>query len=61
MLNAGTLTKDMINDTLIKNLTKYQLDQLKAKVLYIKYPPNEDNSNIPSEDDIMKMAFDQEL
>lgn len=61
MLNAGTLTKDMINDTLIKNLTKYQLDQLKAKVLYIKFPPNEDNSNIPSEDDIMKMAFEQEL
>ena len=31
MLNANTLTKEMITDNLIKNLTKYQLDQLKTK------------------------------
>jgi len=61
MLNAGTLTKEMINDTLIKNLTKYQLDQLKTKVLWIKNPPNEDNSDIVSEEDIMKLAFEKEL
>jgi hypothetical protein len=61
MLNAGTLTKDMINDTLIKNLTKYQLDQLKTKVLWIKFPPTEENSDILSEDDIMKLAFEKEL
>src|SRR5574344_1249734 len=61
MLNANTLTKEMITDNLIKNLTKYQLDQLKTKVLWIKNPPNEDNSDIISEDDIMKLAFDKEL
>jgi len=42
MLNANTLKKDMITDQLIQNLTKYQLDQLKTKVLWIKNPPNED-------------------
>ena len=61
MLNAGTLTKEMVTDTLIKNLTKYQLDQLKTKVLWIKNPPNEDNSDVISEDDIMKLAFEKEL
>ena len=61
MLNAGTLTKEMINDTLIKNLTKYQLDQLKTKVLWIKYPPTEENSDSLSEEDIMKLAFEKEL
>jgi len=61
MLNANTLTKEMITDNLIKNLTKYQLDQLKTKVLWIKNPPNEDNSDIISEDDIMKLAFEKEL
>lgn len=61
MLNAGTLTKEMINDTLIKNLTKYQLDQLKTKVLWIKNPPTEENSDGVSEDEIMKLAFEKEL
>lgn len=61
MLNAGTLTKDMITDALIKNLTKYQLDQLKTKVLWIKFPPTEENSDSLSEDDIMKLAFEQEI
>lgn len=61
MLFDGTLTKEMINDTLIKNLTKYQLDQLKTKVLWIKYPPVEDNNSILSENDIMKLAFEKEL
>lgn len=61
MLNSNTLTKEMINDTLLKNLTKYQLDQLKTKVLWIKNPPNEDNSDVISEDEIMKLAFEKEL
>jgi len=61
MLNANTLTREMITDQLIQNLTKYQLDQLKTKVLWIKNPPNEDNSDIISEDDIMKLAFEKEL
>ena len=61
MLNAGNLTKEMITDSLIKNLTKYQLDQLKTKVLWIKYPPTEENSDVLTEDDIMKLAFEQEI
>lgn len=61
MLNAGTLTKEMITDSLIKNLTKYQLDQLKTKVLWIKFPPTEENSDVLTEDDIMKLAFEQEI
>ena len=48
----------MVTDTLIKNLTKYQLDQLKQS-LWIKNPPNEDNSDVISEDDIMKLAFEK--
>jgi hypothetical protein len=35
MLKSGLLTKEKINDNLIKNLTKYHLDDLKAKVLVI--------------------------
>ena len=61
MLNANTLTKEMITDQLIKNLTKYQLDQLKTKVLWIKNPPTEENSDGVSEDEIMKLAFEKEL
>ena len=61
MLNANTLTKEMITDNLIKNLTKYQLDQLKTKVLWIKYPPSDEKNDALSEDDIMKLAFEQEL
>ena len=62
MLEQATLTKDKINDNLIKNLTKYRLDELKAKVLLIKYP-SEDSSKIKqlSEDEIMKLAFEKEI
>jgi hypothetical protein len=61
MLNTNTLTKEMVTDQLIKNLTKYQLDQLKTKVLWIKNPPNEENSDGVSEDEIMRLAFEKEL
>lgn len=61
MLNANTLTKEMVTDQLIKNLTKYQLDQLKTKVLWIKNPPNEENSDVISEEEMMKLAFEKEL
>ena len=61
MLNAGSLTKEMVTDALIKKLTKYQLDQLKTKVLWIKYPPSDEKNDALSEDDIMKLAFEQEL
>ena len=62
MLSQGILTQDKINDNLIKNLTKYGLDELKAKVLLIKYPPDDSSKvNHLSEEDIMKMAFEKEI
>jgi len=61
MLNSGSLTKDMITDTLIRNLEKYHLEQLKAKILLIKNPPNEEDSSILTEEEIMKLVFDKEL
>ena len=61
MLNSGSLTKDMITDTLIRNLEKYHLEQLKAKILLIKNPPNEEDSSILTEEEIIKLVFDKEL
>jgi len=57
MLHANTLTKDMVTDQLIQNLTKYHLDQLKAKVLWIKNPPNEDNHDIMITEDMTLADF----
>ena len=61
MLSSGSLTKEMITDTLIRNLEKYHLEQLKAKVLLIKNPPNEESDSILSEEELMKVVFDKEL
>ena len=62
MLKSGVLTKEKINDNLIKNLTKYHLDELKTKVLAIKYPA-EDNTKVKqlSEEEIMRLAFEKEI
>ncbi len=62
MLKGGVLTKDKINDNLIKNLTKYHLDELKAKILIIKYPA-EDTTKVKqlSEEEIMRLAFEKEI
>ena len=62
MLEQATLSKEMINDNLIKNLTKYRLDELKQKVLLIKYPPT-DNERMQhlTEDEIMRLAFEKEI
>ena len=61
MLDDGNLTKEKINDNLILNLSKYNLNDLKEKVLLIKNPPVEKDNKVLSEDDILKMAFDGEL
>ena len=62
MLEQGTLSKEMINDNLINNLTKYHLDELKAKVLMIKYPPEDDTRmRHLTEDEIMRLAFEKEI
>jgi hypothetical protein len=62
MLDQSTLSKEMINDNLINNLTKYHLDDLKAKVLMIKYPPEDDTRmRHLTEDEIMRLAFEKEI
>lgn len=61
MINNDTLKKDMINDTLIKNLDKYNLDDLKDMVLLIKNPPKEQAKKELSESEILGKVFDMEL
>ena len=47
---------------MINNLTKYHLDELKAKVLMIKYPPEDDTRmRHLTEDEIMRLAFEKEI
>ena len=60
LLETDGLKKDMINDTLIKNLQKYHLDELKQKVLKIKYPKTRTKDEL-TESDLIKMAFEIEL
>lgn len=61
MLDDGSLTKEKITDTLILNLTKYNLNELKDKVLKIKNPPVEKKSTELTEEDILSLAFESEL
>ena len=62
MLEQSTLSQEMINDNLIKNLTKYRLDELKERVLLIKYHPEDDTRmKHLSEDEIMRLAFEKEI
>jgi hypothetical protein len=62
MINNGSLTIEMINDTLIKNLTKYKLHSLKDKVLLLKHPPEpKDDKKELSETEIRKLVFDTEI
>ncbi|MFA6789631.1 MAG: hypothetical protein WCR15_08095, partial [Arcobacteraceae bacterium] len=62
MITNGSLSKEMINETLIKNLAKYKLFTLKDKVLLIKNPPEpkDDNKEL-SETEIRKLVFDTEI
>lgn len=61
MIQEDSLKKEMITDTLIKNLTKYHLNDLVEKVLLIKNPPKKVDSKDLADEDIMKLAFDSEL
>mgnify|MGYP005988599243 CR=1 FL=1 len=61
MVKDGSLTKEKITDTLILNLTKYNLNELKEKVLKIKNPPVEKKNTELTEEDILSLAFDSEL
>jgi len=61
MINNDTLKKEMINETLLKNLTKYNLHDLKEMVLLIKNPPKEREKKELSEEEILQSVFDQEI
>lgn len=61
MIRNGTLKKEKINDTLILNLTKYHLNDLKEKVLRIKNPPKKKEKKELTEEDLITLAFESEL
>lgn len=61
MIEDGSLTKEKINDTLISNLKKYNLNELKEKVLKIKNPPVENKKTELTEEDMLTLAFESEL
>ncbi|WP_419764694.1 MAG: hypothetical protein ACNI28_13000 [Arcobacter sp.] len=61
LLNNNSLKQDMVTDTLLKNLTKYNLNDLKEKVLCIKNPSDDDKKKELTEKELIKLAFDQEL
>lgn len=60
MINTNQLNKENITETLIRNLIKYSLHELKAKVLDIKNPKKY-QKEVLSEEDIAKAAFNIEL
>lgn len=61
MIEDNTLLIEMINDNLIKNLTKYNLIELKKKVLALREPDPEPKKKELTEEEILQSVFDQEL
>ncbi len=61
MINNDTLKKEMINEHLIKNLTKYNLHDLKEMVLFIKNPPKDTEKKELSEEELLQSIFQKEL
>ncbi|PLY06109.1 MAG: hypothetical protein C0625_10790 [Arcobacter sp.] len=61
MLNEKKLKVEMINDNLLKNLTKYNLVELKKRVLELKNPTHEIRKKALTEDEIMKSVFNTEI
>lgn len=61
MLENKELTREKISDTLINNLKKYHLDELREKVLSIKNPKIDKKEKHLSEQEIMNSIFDKEL
>ena len=61
LINTNGLKKEMVTDTLLKNLTKYNLNDLREKVLCIRNPSDIDKEKELSEKELLKLAFDQEL
>lgn len=61
MINENTLKIDMINDNLLKNLTRYNLIDLKKRVMLIKEPNEIQRKKELSEEEILKLVFDTEI
>ncbi len=61
MIETNQLNKGNITETLIKNLIKYNLHDLKKRVIDIRNPKSYDTDNLMSPDDIAKAAFNIEL
>lgn len=61
MLKEKSLTADMINENFLKNLTKYNLLDLKKKVIELKEPKNLKKKKELSEAEIINSVFDQEI
>ena len=61
MLREKTLKEDMINENLLKNLTKYNLLDLKKRVLELKEPAANKKEKELSEAEILESVFDKEL
>ena len=61
MLNNGSITVDKVTDSLLNNLKKYRLDNLRERVLLIKYPTNIKKDNSLTEDEIKDNIFDVDL
>jgi len=60
LLDSNSLKKEMINETLIRNLDKYHLDELKEKVLLVKNPKPRSKKEL-TESDVLKLAFEVDL
>lgn len=61
MIDEKALKVDMINDNLLKNLTKYNLIDLKRKVLLLKEPKKDTSKRELTEEEILQSVFDSEI
>lgn len=61
LLDEKTLKVDMINDTLLKNLAKYNLINLKKRVLALREPKEVKLKKELSEDEILESVFKKEI
>lgn len=61
MLKDKSLKIEMINENLLKNLTKYNLLELKKQVLEIIEPHNKTAKKELSEEEILASVFDREI
>ena len=61
MIISNQLSKENITETLIRNLIKYNLHDLKSQVLEIQNPNKSNNNDVLSEEEMLKAAFNTEL